>query len=231
MANTGSVQPGPCSSLGCPPPTQIDCLEVTKVYDSCFQTENFPNLCSSIPEACRQVAEIPGATVSCEVTSSSCTFVSSTPTGIDDFANVTFAVSLTVTYTITPPAPPPPSAMPLMPPPPPPGPCSFSVPVNFVQTVTLCSPSGTTQTCTIAGTSCGPVAIINDMICGQLVVCMVFQSTATVQLLVPTYGFCTPSPCAVMGLPPCPPGFPSQCTPVPSSGGAPNPSSGNPMST
>ena len=204
MANTTtSITPGPCSSMGCPAPTEIDCIEVSKVYDSCFQTENFPNLCAPIPEYCYAAAHALGAVATCDVTASTCSFVSSTPTGIDDFANVTFAVSLTVTYTITPPSP---------------GtPCSFSIPVNFVQTVTLCSPTGTTQTCTIAGTSCGPLAIINDTICGQLVVCIVFQSTATVQLLVPTYGFCTPAPCAVLGLPPCPPAFPTQCPPVTSS--------------
>lgn len=207
MATVTNITPGPCCSQGCPAPTQIDCLEVNKVYDSCFQTENFPNLCAPIPSACVPGATMAGASVTCDVTSTTCTFVSSSSTGIDDFANVTFAVALTVTYTITPPVPS--SSTPY--------PCTFSVPVNFVQTVTLCAPTGTTQSCTIAGTSCGPLAIINDTVCGQLVVCLVYQSTATVQLLVPTYGFCTPAPCAVLGLPSCPPVYPSQCTSITSS--------------
>lgn len=201
MATNTAITPGPCPSCGCPPPQQIDCIEVSKIYDSCFHTENFPNLCVPICDHCLPIACIPGVTVTCDVTSATCTFVSSTPTGINDFANVTFAISLTVTYTLTPPTSPP-------------SPCSFSVPVNFVQTVTLCAPEGTTQTCAIAGTSCGPVAIIDKTICGQLVVCVVFQSVAAVQLLVPTYGFCTPAPCAVLGLPPCPPALPAQCPPV-----------------
>lgn len=214
MASSSSITPGPCSTQGCPAPTFIDCLEVTKVYDSCFQTESFPNLCAPIPSPCASIAVMPGATVTCDVTSATCNFVSSASTGVDDYANVTFAVSLTVTYTVTPPSPPAPS---VAPPPPPPAPCTFSVPVNFVQTVTLCAPTGTTQTCTIAGTSCGPGAIFDGSVCVPLTVCLVFQSTATVQLLVPTYGYCTPAPCAVLAAPPCPPVFPSTCAPVTSS--------------
>lgn len=33
------VTPGPCSSGGCPAPTEIDCVMVTKVYDFCFEQD------------------------------------------------------------------------------------------------------------------------------------------------------------------------------------------------
>jgi len=36
---TNQVNPGPCPSEGCPPTTEIVCISVDKVYDSCFQVE------------------------------------------------------------------------------------------------------------------------------------------------------------------------------------------------
>ena len=197
------IVPGPCPQGVCPPPTEIDCIEVTKVYDSCFQTEDFTNLCATIPPGiCTEIASTAGTTATCAITASSCTFVSSVPTGVDDFVNATFAISLTETITLTSPT----GAT-----------CNITLPVTFVKTVTLCGPSGTSQVCTIAGTTCGPCAIIDATVCCQLVVCLVLQSVATVQLLVPAYGFCVPSACSVLGIPPCPPTFPANCTTVTSS--------------
>ncbi|MCL6594694.1 MAG: hypothetical protein K6V73_00595 [Firmicutes bacterium] len=192
------IVPGPCPPSGCPAPTQIDCIEVTKVYDSCFQTETFNNLCTNIPSGpCCDIAAESGTTATCAVTASSCNLVGTTPTGVDDFVNATFAVSLTLTVTLTDPS----------------GhTCTLTLPVNFLKTATLCGPAGTTQECVIASTSCGPCAIIGKSVCCQLTVCLVLKSVATVQLLVPSYGFCTPAPCTVQGLPPCPPGFPPNCT-------------------
>ncbi len=194
------IVPGPCPHGMCPPPTEIDCIEVTKVYDSCFQTEDFSNVCATIPKGtCTEIAEIAGTVATCAVTASNCTFVSSTPTGVDDFVNATFAVSLTETITLTAPS----GAT-----------CSITLPISFVKTVTLCAPAGTTQVCTIAGTTCGPCAIIDGTVCCQLIVCLVLQSVATVQLLVPSYGFCVPAACSVLPLPPCLPAFPPNCTTV-----------------
>jgi hypothetical protein len=196
----GTLVPGPISG-DCPQPTQIDCIEVTKVYDSCFQTEDFSNLCTRIPydDCCHEIAKQAGTVATCAVTASSCTFVSSTPTGVDDFVNATFAVSLTETITLT-------STTGKT--------CTITVPVSFVKTVTLCAPAGTTQTCTIAGANCGPCAIIDDSVCCQLTVCLVLQSVAVVQLLVPSFGFCVPSACSVLPFPPCPPAFPPNCATV-----------------
>jgi hypothetical protein len=209
-----AIVPGPCPSSGCPAPTQIDCIEVTKVYDSCFQTEDFSHLTARIPcgddgddgdhghhhhDDCMRIAQIPGTTATCTVTSSSCTFVSSTTNAVNDqFVNATFAVSLMQTVTLTSPN----------------GhTCTFDLPpVEFMKTATLCGPSGTTQTCTIAGTTCGPCVIMGDKVFCQLLVCLVLQSVATVQLLVPNYGFCMPTACTVLADPPCPPVAPADCT-------------------
>jgi hypothetical protein len=196
-----SIVPGPCPSSGCPAPTQIDCIEVTKVYDSCFQTEDFSHLRAHIPDddRCMKIASLPGTTATCTVTSSSCTFVSSTTNAVnDEFVNATFAVSLMQTVTLTSPH----------------GhTCTFDLPpVEFMKTATLCGPSGTTQVCTIAGTTCGPCVILGDKVFCQLLVCLVLQSVATVQLLVPNYGFCMPTACTVLASPPCPPTAPADCT-------------------
>jgi len=199
-----SVTPGPCPDNCCPPPTQIDCIEVTKVYDSCFQMQTFNNLCATVPttDSCTAIAGTPGTVATCAVTSTTCTLISSTATGVDEEYTVSFAVAITETITLT-------SPMGTT--------CTIDVPVNFVTTTTLCIPSGATPSCTVA-TSCGPCAILPTttvpcptyMVCCQLSVCLLLQSTATVQLLVPSYGFCAPAECAVAGVLPCPP-YPADC--------------------
>jgi hypothetical protein len=196
-----AITPGPCPGSGCPAPTEIDCIEVTKVYDSCFQTETFTDLYATLPTGdpcCDAIAARPTTTVTCAVTDSTCTFVSSTPTSTDDLVNATFAVCVMETITLT-------------------GPsgdtCTICLPVHFVKTATLCGPVGTTQVCTIAGVTCGPCVItpFGKVLC-QLIVCLVLQSVATVQLLVPSYGPCVPSACTVLADPPCPPTPPADCT-------------------
>lgn len=187
------VTPGVCVN-GCPTPTEIDCIEVTKVYDFCFQQDTFNNICTALPSDCHNAV-----TTSCALTSSNCTFVSSTPVSTgSNFMNVTFAISATFTVTLYDAS----------------GHVACTVPetVNYMKTVTLCAPSGTVQSCTVAGATCGPCAIINNTVCCGVTLCVLFQSTALVTLLVPSYGFCTPAACAVLPSPACPPVFPTQCT-------------------
>ena len=194
----------------CPAPTQIDCIEVTKVYDSCYQMQNFNNVCAHVPNVdnCRTIAMTTGTVATCAVTSSTCTLVSSTATGVDDQYTVTFAVALVETITLTSPA-----GMT----------CTIDVPINFVTSTNLCIPAGATPSCTVA-TSCGPCAIIPPAtmdatargdcptVCCAVNVCLLLQSTAQVQLLVPSYGFCAPPVCQVAGLLPCPPYPANTCT-------------------
>jgi hypothetical protein len=218
MQMNQAVVPGPCGDCGCPPPSEIDCIEVTKVYDSCYQTETFNSLCSDVPHEpwgsephwcnCRKIAQKPGTVATCAVTATNCSFVSSTPTGVDDFAAFTFAVTVTLEITLTAQS----GAT-----------CSYTVPVNFLKTVTLCAPTGVSPTCNVSGVACGPCALVVSnpdrcdddsptQVCCQLTVCLVLQTVATVQLLVPSYGFCVPAPCSVLPIGPCPPSFPANCS-------------------
>ncbi len=190
---------GPCTD-GCPAPTAIACIQVPKVYDFCFLAESFANVSASL-EGCP--AE-PGATVSCAVAGSTCAFVSATPIDESDFRNVTFAVTVVDQVTVTSPG----------------GQtCTVSLTLSFAKTVTLCAPQGTVQTCEVAGAVCGPCVVVGRSVSCTVQLCLVFLSTAQVALLVPTYGFCTPSACVVSPAPPCPPAFPAAC-PAPAQGAA-----------
>ncbi len=201
------IVPGPCPATGCPAPVQIDCVEVTKVYDFCFLTESRDQMCFDIPTTCGPVP--PGTTATGTVSSVTCTAQSITPilnasgapTG---FANVTLFVTATITFTLTAPA----------------GGtiCSFSGMLNLFKTVVLCAPTGVNVTCEAPASTVGPAVIVAGEVCSPLLLCLLIESVATVKLLIPTYGFCTPAPCVVAPAPPfaCPPSplFPAQCAPA-----------------
>lgn len=189
--SSSNIVPGPCTH-GCPAPTVIECIQVPKVYDFCFLAESFSNVCASLDNCAIET----GATVSCSIVGSTCTFVSSTQIGTSDFFNVTFAITVMDKVTVT--APNGTS-------------CSVPLTLSFVKTVTLCAPTGTTQSCEVAGATCGPCVVVGHSVCCTISLCLVFLSTATVALLVPSYGFCTPSACVVSAAPPCPPIFPVSC--------------------
>ncbi len=204
MSVDAVVVPGPCPPEGCPPPTEIDCIEVTKVFDFCFQTETLSNECFPIPASCGTVP--PGSTVSSKVTSVTCTTMSVTPIpNSGGFANVSLLIVATESITLTSP-----SGTVL---------CTFTDTITFFKTVTLCAPDGVHIDCSAPATAVGPCAIVDGAVCCTVNLCLLIQSTAVVKILVPTFGFCVPAPCVVLPTPPfvCPPSplFPPQCTPVP----------------
>jgi len=181
-----SVSPGPCPSTGCPPPTQIDCIVVDKVYASCIQTVS---ITQTVP------APVAGCTpsgCSIDLSSSTCTVGAVTPSSVDNYNNITFVIS--AAYSVT---------------------CGgVTTPETAVTTttVTLYNPSGTTPSCSILSGSCTCVAISATELSCTITLCVLFQVSATVQLLVPTYGFCSPEPCQVGPVLSCPPSplFPPQ---------------------
>jgi hypothetical protein len=196
------VVPGPCPATGCPPPTEIVCIEVHKVYDFCFQTETRDNICFEIPDACGTVP--PGSTASGTVTSVTCTATSIQPIPPDGFANVTLLITVTLSNTITSPG-----GQTL---------CTFTGTFSFLKTVVLCAPQGVSISCEVPATAVGPCVIIGDDVCCTVSLCLLIESVAKVKLLVPSYGFCVPAPCVVAPFPPfpCPPQplFPPQCAPT-----------------
>ncbi len=199
MAN--QIVPGPCPDC-CPPPTEIDCISVDKIYDFCFTTLSQNNLCFPIPTTCGVIPL--GSTATATVSSAFCDIIASTPILnpqglLTGFVNATVLVNATVTITIA-------------------GPtgvvvCTFTGTTTFIETFTLCAPSGTTVTCTVVSSAVCPAAIVGTQVCTSVSICLLVQATASVQLLVPSYGFCTPAPCVVSPCPPvsCPPVPPAPC--------------------
>lgn len=174
-----TVTPGACADTGCPTPTEIDCIVVDKVYDSCTQTVTLTQTvhdCDCTISSC-----------SIDLSSSSCTVAAITPSTTTNYSNVTFIIG--VEYTIT---------------------CSDGNTITktayTTQVVTLYNPDGTTPSCNILAGTCACVNLPTGEISCTLTVCVLFQTTAVVQLMVPTYGFCTPPSCpAVAPVLPCPP--------------------------
>ena len=91
------VSPGECPPAGCPPATRIECISVTKVYDSCFQTENltrlttlgglFPSVFIGDVLPCSLTE---GDTISCEV-------LQKEPINDTGFFNITLLVRIPLT--------------------------------------------------------------------------------------------------------------------------------------
>ena len=203
MAN--QVSPGPCPPEGCPPPTQIDCIVVDKVYDSCYQVDDRTRTSTvTIGDGGQWPTGVftVGQVVPCALTSGaeiSCTELSRVPAE-DGFVTVTMLISIPVTLTN-------------------PNDAEETTDrvFNFTKTATLCCPTGVEPDCsesTLMFCNCviTQVDAINDTVevtC-DFQVCLVIQCILTVQLLVPSYGFCVPAPCVVLpGV--CPPSPPPQC--------------------
>ncbi len=203
MAN--QVCPGPCPPEGCPPPTQIDCIVVEKVYDSCFQVDDRTRMVTVTtddggqwPTGVFTVGQIVtcGLTVGAEI---SCTEISRVPAD-DGFVTVTIMVSVPMTLTN-------------------PNDATETTDrvFNFTKTATLCCPPGvepdcsesTLMVCNCVITQVDDVDETVEVTC-DVQVCLVMRCILTVQLLVPSYGFCVPAPCVTLpGI--CPPSPPQQC--------------------
>ncbi|GFN23729.1 MAG: hypothetical protein IMW96_08870 [Thermoanaerobacteraceae bacterium] len=198
------IQPGPCPPEGCPPPTRIECIVVDKVYDSCFQVENRSRdtvVSTGAGNEWPTGTFTVGQAVPCALTagqSISCSVVNSTP-GQDGFATLTLVVSVPLTLA---------------------NPNAPAETVDrvftFSKIVTLCAPEGVNVDCsesTLLFCNCVISAVAADQVtvtC-DFEVCLVVKTVLTVQLLVPSYGFCVPAPCVVVpGI--CPPSPPAQCT-------------------
>jgi len=199
------LYPRKCSAQDpCPEPTEIVCIETVKLYDYCFQSERREGICFDIPTAC--YPPVPAdATVTCTVTHLSCDELARVASLEEGFFDVTLRICLDVQITITDPG----AVTPR---------CTFTDTYCFVKTVTLCAPEGTDIQCDIPAYRCGPCYVMpNNDICCEFDLCILVQARATVKLLVPAYGFCTPAECVTIGKPPlvCPPTdlYPPQCDP------------------
>jgi hypothetical protein len=186
-----SVFPGPCLT-GCPPATEIVCIETTKVYDFCYQVERKDNICFNLPEECNPSS---GSVVTCEITDVACAEIDREPLEIGGgFYNVTLLVTVTSEIIITYGG----SQV-----------CCFSTTFSFTKTITLCAPDDISVNCEIPSYNCGPCFLApNRQVCCTFTLCFLIQSYATVKLLVPSYGFCVPAECVKVS-----PEFPLECPP------------------
>lgn len=191
------IGPGLCPPEGCPPPTRIECISVDKVYDSCFQVEERTRV-FAVPGFTGVLAV--GDLIACGPTPLApitCREISRTAVG-GGFFNIVMAINIPLTLT---------------------NPTIPAQTANEIftvtKTVTLCCPAEATADCSDTNlTSC--VCVITNIVDGilsvtcDIQVCVVIKCILTVQLLVPSYGFCTPAPCvALPGV--CPPAPPAQC--------------------
>lgn len=175
-----TIQPGPCPTTGCPAPTEIDCIIVDKVYDSCTQTITTTQTFLAPTVGC------PVSSCALDLSTSTCTVGAISPSGTTNYNNITFVIGANYSVTCT---------------------TGVTLPetVDTTQTVTLYNPSGTTPSCNILSGSCTCVNLPNGNISCTISLCLLLQVTATVQLLVPTYGFCQPPVCGSVEPSPCPP--------------------------
>ncbi|PSR20063.1 MAG: hypothetical protein C7B45_16770 [Sulfobacillus acidophilus] len=176
-----SVTTGPITAGEVPPPTEIDCIVVDKVYDSCSQTLTTSQTLVAVGTTCSVVG------CSIDLSSSTCTVGAITPTVTPDYNDITFVVG--INYSVS---------------------CSSGVTLSetayVTQIVTLYNPNGTTPSCNILSGACSCVNLPNGDINCTLTICLLLQTTAVVQLMVPTYGFCVPPVCPAVGpVLPCPP--------------------------
>jgi hypothetical protein len=195
------VVPGPCPPEGCPPPTEIVCIQTNKVYDFCFQQDIASAPCLTIPVT---VTVPTGSTATCAVTNVVCQAGVPVPTGVDGLATVSVVVTITYDVTVFSPT----------------GAVVTTLTDNtfvFTKSVIVCGPVGTTAECE-ATASCSCIVIpgpnnLGGQVCCSFNICLLVQTVAAVKLLIPAYGFCTPAPCRTGGFPPCPPFplFPPQC--------------------
>lgn len=184
-----TVTPGPCASGLCPPPTEIDCIMVDKVYASCSQTVTATQVVNDmmLPSGCIPAGTTSGSLAcSVDLSASSCAVGAVVPSGTDSINNITYTISAVVDVTCI-------------------NGTIAPVTVYTTTTVPLYNPSGTTPECTILSGTCSAVILPNGQLSVQVTLCLLLQTLATVQLLVPTYGYCAPSPCEVAAVGVCPP--------------------------
>ncbi len=192
-----TVTSGPCSSGCCPPPTEIDCIMVDKVYASCSQTVTASTIVNdmTLPPCCIPPGTTSGSlTCTVDLTDSTCAVGAVVPSGTDSINNITYTISAVVNVTCV-------NGVTVVP-----------VSVYTTTTVPLYNPSGTTPVCTILTGTSSAVILPNGQLSVQVTLCLLLQTLATVQLLVPAYGYCIPSACEVAAIGVCPPStlFPPQ---------------------
>jgi hypothetical protein len=196
MKTNQQINPGMCPQEGCPSPNRIECINVEKVYGSCFQEE----IIREEIKICKQDFSIDNFTmaqkVPCELVDIFCEEVERAPLE-GGLSSVTLLFYITIKL-INPNCP-----------------KEYKTKtITFLKTVTLCCPEDVFPDCTESSLTCRCV-ITNCSCCEvtvacNLKICLIIKCIKRVQLLVPSYGFCVPAPCITLpGV--CPQSPPEQC--------------------
>lgn len=198
--------PGPCPDAGCPAPSQIDCLEVTRVYDFCYDNDVHDSVFFDVPAACGPIPEGSTAAVTVTAVEPSVRQVAAIPAA-QGFANATLLVRVRLGIAIAAPD----------------GRLHARLvgEFHYTRTVTLCAPPGATVRCSAPQSVAGPAAVVGRELCTRVSIALLFESSARVKLLVPTYGPCPPAPCVVLADPPFPMRTPVQASSLRPAGPAP----------
>lgn len=156
---------------------EVVCIETYKVYDFCYQSLHLENNCFPVA-----APPPPGSVIDCSVVCTDCDEAGRTDPDENGRANVTFAITVKIKTKIEHED------------------CTRHHHCDpheftFFKTVSLCAPKGTRTCCDVVNSACGPCIYTNGQICCTINLCIVISSVAPVKLLVPTYGFCTPTEC------------------------------------
>lgn len=181
------ISPGPCPPAGCPPTTEIVCIATEKVYDSCTQTEleiELTTVSTGVGGEWPTGVFIVGQNVPCGLTPGSTITsaeISRVPVG-GDYQMITLMVFVPITLDN------------------PNDPAETAERVfTFTKTVTLYCPAGViTDTSGSSLIFCSSVVIQTDTnfvgVACVFQIQVVVECVAYVQLMVPSYGSCVPTP-------------------------------------
>ncbi len=192
-----TITPGPLTNDWRPPYKEIDCIMVDKVYASCSKIVTATQTVhhKKLPPCCIP-PEMTSGSLACTVdlSASSCGVGAIVPSGVDSINNITYTIATVVDVTCAD------------------GTSTVPITLYTTTTVPLYNPDGTTPQCTILSGTCSAVILPNGQLSIQVTLCLLLQTIATVQLLVPSYGYCFPSDCQVAAVGVCPPStlFPPQ---------------------
>lgn len=185
-------QPTPDQAFSCAGTPQCTCVEVNTVYDLCSQVDETSVCSTDFDRWDRDDVTSVACTATCD-----CTFQSSTPVSTgSDFVYATFLITCTVTFTFTTPT----------------KTCTSTETVSRLKQVVLCAPAGNVLSCDIIGVQCMPPAFTTTQACTTIMTCAIFKSVRLQNLLIQSYGECTPAPCEVSPIFPCPPPTPPYCS-------------------
>ncbi|MDK2820444.1 MAG: hypothetical protein PWP31_409 [Clostridia bacterium] len=197
------IMPGKCPPEGCPPFDRIECIVVDKVYDSCFQIEDFSKEITT-DEFTTGPLNV-GDEILCGLDPDepiNCKVIKREPVDETGFVTLTLLVEVFLRFV---------------------NPNEETEVVErkqtIIKTVTLCCPDGVDPDCsesTLVACNCAVIEVDDHdnptrvtFQC-DIQVCLVIKCILKVQLLVPSYGFCVPAPCVTIpGV--CPPTPPEQC--------------------